>query len=319
MPVSSPQPDSPGMEELLAEKDELIHALTSQLELAVERLDRLRRAGAERNISSANSEVPSPSSGRELNQRLSFVLDEWDELRPIDRLNQIEESLSKLLELASQRPQAGHQPIPTTQGSTSGTDYWEQTKARLIAEDSSNSTPESPLSSQMNPVQAQSGRYLPESPPDDDTFPEIPLPPRPVEINDDAAALFAAVAGRDQYIHYLTERLRKSEQAKWMPADWSQLQNAPEQYLDRLKRLESMLQEQLRMAEISNSLERADLTRERARLNQVKMNLEMQIKRMATGKPARSLPAASQNMPPPASESPPKSENESRWKRLFSR
>ncbi|HWL07996.1 MAG TPA: hypothetical protein VNQ76_06320 [Planctomicrobium sp.] len=298
------------IEDQLAEKDELITVLTSQLELAVERLDRLRRAGAERQSIPSSVESVSHQDGRDLNHRLTAVLDEWDELRPIERMDRLEEGLSHLLDWVQQQPPSGI-IAATSSPPQSNTQFWEEAKSRLmqgrsdsIFVEESKELPTSGQTSQENTL-------------DDYCDTELPPPPRPIAPTDDATALFAAVENRDQYIRSMTERLRQIQRTRWFPANWDQLQNTPDQYQQRLQHLDSMLQEQLRLAEISHSLERADLTRERARLNQMKNNLELQIKRLSNSKtiPSISPPA----LHPEPAHPPAKNESDSYWKRLFTK
>jgi len=298
------------LEQQLAEKDELINVLTGQLELAAERLDRLRRMGADRPApaaGTASGTVPtvesSPNLGTDLQDRLTSILDQWEDSRPIDRLDRIDSHLERLLELISQAqlPLTSQvDELPPMEEET-----WEQARSRMM--------------------QGDRGRHFEpaeEFPADEEEFEASPedAPPAPVPVQpeNDAATLFSAVESRDTYILYLTERLRRLERSRWGQIPWQELQSVPDQFRQKIEQLEETLQEQLKRAEIAHALERADLTRERARLNQMKQNLEHQIKRITLGSSSTNIPALK---PPQAEipEQPTKPEPEKSWKRLFSR
>ena len=290
-----------GLEAELAEKDELIQALTGQLELAVERLDRLRRAGADRQVN-AVSDSPALPANNELGQRLSGMLDQWSEYRPFEHIDRIEEGLAKLLEMVAARPLI-NVPInvPTSVEPQQEESSWAQIKSQMMqADQAASKTGESAVSDvphSFTPLKAA----------------DEEVPPEPVPVDADVSMLFNAVDERDRYIRYLADRLHQTERAKFFPS-WDQLQHAPAEMLERLKQLEHLLQEQLRRNEITHSLERAGLTREKAKLNQVKQNLELQIRRLGhSSTPHRSEGDSNASQ---ATE-PTRPDLESRWKRLF--
>jgi hypothetical protein len=111
---------------------------------------------------------------------------------------------------------------------------------------------------------------------------ELEEPPAPIPL--DAAAdlnkLREGLDSRDAYIAYLTSKLRSALKRFTGPVDWAALNNAPADLAKKLKELETQLQDQLKKADIANSLERAALTRERIRLQQIKQALENEVRRL---------------------------------------
>jgi hypothetical protein len=294
--------NSTPVQDQLKEKDDLIAALTSQLEKAVNQLDRLRRSGAERLVGMLpEGRNPVPN---EIGVRLTKALDEWQDFDPAGHIARIEDDISHILDLLTHT--AG-KPVAEEPSSTKENDFWAQAKERILAENPPAESSEHESPAEPPAPQEQSG------PAAEEAFPQIPAAPEapvPVPLDADPAALWSAIEKRDSYLQYLTSRLRLAESQKYRPVSWDLLSQAPDNYRERLESLESLMQDHLRQAEIANSLERAVLTRERAKLAQIKNNLEVQIKRMSS------------NGAGPAQKAADNSENgdqDRRWKRLFSR
>jgi hypothetical protein len=295
--------DSPTTQEQLREKDDLIAALTGQLEKAVNQLDRLRRSGAERMAGGLPDARYSVQS--EIGARLTKAIDDWQEFDPAGHLTRIESDISQILELLT-RPAgqpALEEPTPAKEK-----DFWAQAKERILAENppaaSPASAPFTETVSLPDPTQAAAGIDPPLE------LPTAPEAPAPVPLDADLPTLWSAIEKRDSYLQYLTSRLRLAESKKYRPIDWNQIDQAPDNYRYRLESLETLMQDHLRQAEIANSLERAVLARERAKLAQIKHNLEVQIKRMAGNGTGASSKGAEVADP---------AEQDRRWKRLFSR
>ncbi len=298
------------LEEQLAEKDSLIAVLTNQLEMAVDRLDRLRRAGADRTQHAA-VEKQAPSTSSDLTSRLNKLLDSVDERDPLDQLDRVETGIARLLEMMSERSVVATPPSVQQHSAASLDQFWTATKERLLNASPENDNVPSVSSKSANRSTEALPAYSDNFPALEDLFFQDDVPaPKPVTETENLASLLAAVESRDNYIQHLIAHVRNLETTKLFPVDWDQLQFAPDNYRNHLELLESTLKSQLRQAEIANALERANLTRERAKLSQQKHQLELEIKR-----------AAAQQHPPQESEreAPQKSDPDARWKRLFSR
>ncbi|MCA9073998.1 MAG: hypothetical protein KDA93_03115 [Planctomycetaceae bacterium] len=116
--------------------------------------------------------------------------------------------------------------------------------------------------------------------------------------------LISAVEARDEYIGYLTRRLRSEEQRTRPTIDWATLNNAPEDLKKILNDLEADLMERLRIAEVDLSLERAKLARIRANVEATQRKVEQQIQSRGNGR--AKPPANSADTPPPTDEKSPK-------------
>lgn len=301
----NPRPDDQrAIQSQLAAKDDLIAALTAQLEKTVNQLDRLRRSGADRPGFAVPDGAGSPQA--EMSRRLISALDEWTEFEPARRVLRIEEGIERILDLLENPPARTASEPPEKKESE---DFWASAKARLLGEN----PPAEPERQAAPAVGTPAGTVAqaPAGEPADLVIPTAPEAPVPIAEDADAAALLSAVETRDKYIQYLTARLRVAESEKFVPVNWELLDNAPDDFRDRLESLETLLKDQLKQAEIAIALERAVLTRERAKLSQIKQSLETQIKRMGG---AAAAAGKNEN-----EDEAPKSEQERRWKRIFTR
>ncbi|WP_437228693.1 hypothetical protein SH661x_001031 [Planctomicrobium sp. SH661] len=314
----TPRPDDLAtLQAQLAEKNDLVAALTAQLEKSAIQLDRLTRAGAERSGhagSGSQSGIPA-----EYVEKLSTVLDDWQEFQPAERVQRIESGIDRILELLSRQPVAvPAAKVESSQKAAATEDFWEAAKARILGDEPAPASPQPPEEVQSN----SSSTVLAEPINlEQDDFNEIgaaPDLPSPVTATSDSEELMLGVKTRDVYIQYLTSRLRLAESRKYVPVNWDLLAEAPDNYRRRLESLETLLKDHLRQAEVALSLERAMLARERAKLAQIKQNLELQIKKMVPVS-AMTLPPASPVPAPPPQVPESKPDPEGRWKRIFSR
>lgn len=295
----------------LAEKTDLIAALTEQLEKTATQLDRLTRSGVDRTQPALQPTVTALPG--ELPGKLADALDAWQSAQPFERIERIESGIDQILDLLTSPQFATPATSAAAPPSKATEDFWSATKARLLGD--------APLVDRADSLEMESSVVQDAVPSDllEAIVSEIgtePPAPAPVHEVSDFDELYAAVKTRDIYIQYLTSRLRLTESRRFLPADWEALAAAPDDFRHRLESLETLLKNQLRQAEVAHSLERALLGRERAKLAQIKHNLEAQIKRMAHP-PTVLPPAASPPAETSAQEN--KGDSESRWKRIFSR
>lgn len=257
----------------LQARDEIIAALTAQLEETVEKLDRLQRSSGDRPHGGHSN---STAHSSELIGRLEEALDVWNEQQPAERLARIEEGIEQILSCLA----SGENDHPEVNAQ----DYWQAAKAKLLGEEVDSATR---IENEDHSIEAPPRKAVPPAEVEstlshsaEETLPEI-LPeapePQPVPEGADADQLWEGIEARETYIRYLISRVRYAESRYVQPVPWEELSQSPEELKRRLLELEGQLTAQLKQAEISNSLERAALTRERSKLYQVKQQLEKQV------------------------------------------
>jgi hypothetical protein len=292
------------VEAQLSEKDELIAALTAQLEETVERLDRLHRQGADRGVRTSGSGTPTEflEEQRSLTERLNQWLDVWDNAQPLELWARLE---SRLEEIQIARPPAIEndgwpQAAPAAQvhrleaaEPAAGASGWETAKQRILGELGLESNADEPA---PPPVVAPQ--------PIEPAF--TPSVEYPAAVDFSTASreeLCQAIDIRDRYISHLTHRLRSAEIRQ--PVNWEVLNEAPADLRQQLQDLEVRYREHLRREEVDLSLERARLAREQARLEQERHRFAQQLKR-----------AGLTNETAPAGEM---DEDDRSWRKMFGR
>jgi len=290
-----------GLHSQLMLKDEVIAALTSQLEETAEKLERVHRSGAE--YAPIAAALPSDVGKRQM--ELEQAIQAWQELQPAERLVRIQDGIDQILSLLEHgdvaRPAAGNAEQAGDDG------FWEAAKARILDRgderiDSRDEPPpqEAAASPPQGDTQPSPAAELPEY------FSE-PEPPRPLNSDADLETLWQAIAEREAYIQFLTTRLRHVETRRFPPVPWEEINSVPDELKKHLQSLERQLTDHLKQAEIANSLERASLARERSKLVQVKQQLEQQVLRLSTPTDT------------PADEETASERKERRWSRFFSK
>ena len=260
----------------LLERDDLIAALTDQLEEAANRLDRMHRQGADRapiggTAGFASAAADTPAGFSEQIARLTNVVGEW---QAEDHFGEIIRRLDVIQESITQIPSAPRRGLsdssmfemepwtPPSAERESDNAAWEDMKAELLRQEEGSPADE-PI-----PELVSEQPETTETTDDDDLLVEVP---HPVDLDDaDMDQLRAAVEERDEFISRLIRRLRATPQGRFGPIDWEQLAEAPEDLRERLEELEARLQELLRLEECELSLERARLARDRAELEQLR-------------------------------------------------
>jgi hypothetical protein len=271
----------------LHDREELIQALTAQLEQAVEQLDRIHREGGDRGgrtgSSSGGVTGDFVEEQRFVNDRLSQWLDGWDQQQPFDILARIEQRIEDLVARGiSATPAAGfggfEAPAEVKEPEDSAA-AWEEAKKKLLGDMSFGEPAAAPLAA---PVPAQ-----PQPPA---SLAEIDYP-TPIDVDTaEHVVLVDAVETRDRYIAYLTQRLRALEMQG--PTNWDAMNNAPEELRVRLQQLEASYLEHLRREECDMALERARLAREQNRLKQDRHKMELQARKLGFTSDEFKLPPA---------------------------
>ncbi len=285
-------------------KDALVLQLTERLGAAAEELDRLQRSGADRRAGGggpgASSRELMEQTGQ-LTNRVEEALDAWGQSSNhyeviLQRLDEIADQLSHSNGVvdskgAARPASSSHSltsaPAAAASGNTgpgSGS-FWEKMKASM----GEGTTPPSPAphGGSSSPVSS-----APHTPPPagatEESEAELSIAPPPVVINVDIASiedLREAVATRDAYISTLITELRMAHTLPELPTDLMNSGLAPDELLASLIELEKRLKTGVQRENLELALERARMGRERVRLDQVKAQLEEQIKRI-TAPPA---------------------------------
>ncbi|MEW4489279.1 hypothetical protein AB1L42_14450 [Thalassoglobus sp. JC818] len=309
-------------------KEAVILALTSQLETTAEQLERMRRTGPV-------SGQKESGFGAGVNAQIRDFLAEFDESSPLEHFERIEIGIEQILEILagsntsiaelrklpkdelentlSEDEESDEEAVAEKTAEEKEEDFWAATKARLMQEadsqhdedemgalfsgekkDASSDSAADEDDEEATP-EAKAPVLQPVSiPPEPEEMPELP---KPVTTITDAKKLEEAVTERDQFISYLVGRLRRAESYPFPPINWESAMSVPEDLKKSVMVLEKHLKDHLRQSELSVSLERAALTRERSKLCQVKSQLQDEIQKMVaiSNAPARSTPEERMN------------------------
>lgn len=270
------------LERQLAERDQLVQALTDQLELAAEQLDRMQRSGtASRRGGAGGSGLPSDlvADHRQMVEDLQRVAQQWEDMQAGLTLGRIEVQLTELRDFVGQRLTPGAYvsgvngtasryaiPVDDAQKSEGGESeqagsesVWESLKSEMLGETGA-------------PAASSSGKTQ---------EPIVPADaPSAIDIKTATPEEMAdAISERESYICYLLQLLRTRTEVS-VPPDWSALNNAPEELTARLERMAAELQDNLRRADVEISIERARLAREQAQLAMREEQLKRQMREL---------------------------------------
>ncbi len=265
------------LQQELQSKNEVIAALTKQLEGTADQLDRLQRSGVRSNGGESSGRVGLGIAGQ-VEAALEFI----DELEPAEHFEKIESGIDQILEMLSGRAisEFSDESEADPVDQSSNNEFWNATKERLL-ESEENATAEESVDSATEKLAIESGDELPQTPPAMRVAPPpLAEAPKPIEDVQDPIVLEEGITERDSYIVSLIARLRIVEEFQYPPINWKELADAPEELNASLISLEKQLKDNLLRAEVSVALERASLTRERSKLFHVKRQLEQEVKRI---------------------------------------
>jgi hypothetical protein len=280
------------LEAQLAEKEQLVAALTERLEQAAEQLDRLHRTGADRGLRAGVAGVPAEliQQQQKLVDDLQRAVQQWEDMQPGAFFGRLESQLSRIQEIVEN-------PEPSERRSSStGMGYGDfGQRGRSEREEDQPPQQESPrslLDFMKSAVQKETREEEPSTAPTvDSAFTPAPtasdaaLPPLrdpPDEVNFANATrdeLALACQSRDSYILYLLERLRQASSRGHVPNSWADLADMPGELRVRLETLEKRLEEAQRLSEVELSLQRAKLARDEARLHTMDEQVQKELKR----------------------------------------
>jgi hypothetical protein len=321
------------LEAQLAEREQLVAALTERLEQAAEQLDRLHRTGADRGLRTGIAGVPAEliAQQQKLVEDLQQAVDQWQAMQPGEFFGRLESQLGQIHEMVQQIDRSG--------GDASGTDS--AFRYGATKSDGGSSAHDSHGGSQRGGSELTSSRSIldfmkksqltgseAEQPPHstvqtaaaetaatagvmDIALPPLNDPPQPIDpASASAQELGEACTARDAYITYLLHRLRQIESLGHVPNSWAGLENLPDDQRARLEALEHRLQETARVAEVELSLQRAKLARDELRIRMLDEQMQKDIKRVKDVSDSQSEDNSSDSKT---------DQNGSRWKRMIGR
>jgi hypothetical protein len=309
------------LEAQLAEREQLVAALTERLEQAAEQLDRLHRTGADRGVRAGIAGVPPEliAQQQKLVADLQRAVEQWEAMQPGAFFGKLESQLGQIQEMVQQIDRSGSATETDSAfrygASQSDRGHSEQSEQRRSEAPRSilefMKASQQPDASSREPDKAAETAAAPASTGVIDIeLPALDDPPTPIDpANATTEELQEACTSRDSYIAYLLQRLRKIESLGHVPNSWAGLENVPDELRTRLEALEHRLQETARLAEVELSLQRARLSREELRIRVVDEQLQKDIKRAKTAADNQADESADPKGDP----------NGSRWKRMLGR
>lgn len=291
------------LESEVVAKDELVTALTVQLEQLAEQLDRLQRSGADRKRSSGGG-LPADvvDSHKKIVGDLERVVQQWEDMQAGLMLGRIEVQLTELREFIAERL-AGDGAPPRLGGHERGPAFPSLPSSMVLERITVTSTPTEPPvleSTSTSPPAVESSqpelptmweslksRMLEETAPisaedlaDEEISQVEPAPPAAIcPSTATPSELETALDERDSYIAFLLRKIRRLTPVP-TPPDWVSLEQVPEELCQTLASHTKQLEEHLRMAEIELSMERARIGREQSQLRQQQELIEKQMRRL---------------------------------------
>lgn len=270
-------------------KNELIAALVAELEQVVEQLDRVKRSGNDRSRSGSTAALPADvvEEHQQVLGEMQRVVQEWEAMQASSALGRIESELAELRSLVangisrhpehddeSRSPSGSLESVmsrlsldgsssPSTGSENSGA-AWDAMKRQMLGE------PEPELETGPNDrdVENELTKLL-----DSLTVPD------PIDFDTaTVATLRQACADRDTYIVQITRWVRTRRTVS-IPENWEEI-DVPDDLRPKVERLAARLEEQVRLAEVEMSLERARLSREKSQLQADRATMDRHMKRL---------------------------------------
>lgn len=254
------------LERQLAERDQLVQALTDQLELAAEQLDRMQRSGAAgRRPGGSGSGLPADlvSDHRQMVEELQRVVQQWEDMQAGLTLGRIEVQITELRDFVGQRLSSGAFVAGANGAAARHSRAADEPQEAAEIEDVPTESVWESMKAEMLGDPATAGARAAGRPLEPLTPADAPAA---IDLNKATPEQLAeAITERDAYICYLLQMLRTRTEVP-VPPDWSALNNAPAELASRLEQMAAELQDNLRRADVEISIERARLAREQAQL-----------------------------------------------------
>lgn len=275
-PIKAETVDFEKMQQLetrLADREHLVSILTDRLEQAADELDRIKRSGGVLSGAGADGgDTASLLAGHiEVSEKLDSFVNAWEERYEGPALRRMEagiEELRERLEQAAMHANFAPSNSPASRLSL-GCDDTSQTSGHdeATADDAHQGEQESAAESvpvrRPLDVPVRLVLYSSDEVPDDL---DVPLP-EPIDIDNAAAPeLRKAVTDRDAYVRWLCQQMRHvtGRLEGWLTELQAESDDAS--LHQRVDEIEQLIHEQLRIAEIDVSIERARLSRDQSQL-----------------------------------------------------
>ena len=276
-PIQTETVDFERMQQLetrLADREQLVSILTNRLEQAADELDRIKRSGGVLSGSGADGgDAASLLAGHsEVAEKLDRFVNAWEERYEGPALRRMEAGIEELRERLEQAALHGNfssHDSTTSRFSLNDDDGAESNKQAESTLDSPNQ-PEQEIPEEVptrRPLDAPVRLVLISS---DDVPDDLDVPlPEPIDDEDASPPeLRKAITDRDAYIRWLCHQMRDitGRLEGWLSEVQAESDDATLHV--RVDELEKVIHDQLRIAEIDVSIERAKLSRDQARLNE---------------------------------------------------
>ncbi len=261
------------LEARLTDREQLVSILTDRLEQAADELDRIKRSGGVHAGSAADdADAAALLAGHsEVTEKLDRFVDAWEERYEGPALRRMETDIEDLRERIEQAVLQGN--FPASESPVSGVPSLGESTSQITDHDIE--ILKSTLNSESELPEDNIGTRRPLDVPirlvlfSSDDLPddlEISLP-EPIDEDDASEPLLRkAVTDRDTYIRWLCQQMRHvtGRLENWL----KELQTATDDstLYKRVDEIEQLIHEQLRIAEIDVSIERAQLSRDQAKL-----------------------------------------------------
>ena len=266
------------LETRLADREQLVSILTQRLEQAADELDRIKRSGGVLAKSSHDIEDAAAllAGQNEVTSKIDHFVAAWEERYEGPALRRMEAGIEELRERLEQATLHGH--WPPLNHSSHGFEHSAGAPVQHVGTDDSESAAETrpvrkPLDAPVRLVLISSDDV-----PDDL---DVPLPEPVDESSISNPELRRAISDRDAYIRWLCQRMREitGRLEGWL----GELQTESDDTTlhKRVDELEQLIHDQLRVAEIDVSIERAKLSREQARLQEQTARLAHEREKLA--------------------------------------
>lgn len=275
------------LETRLADREQLVSILTDRLEQAADELDRIKRSGGVLAGSSADGgDAASLLAGHsEVAGKLDRFVDAWEERYEGPALRRMEAGIEELRERLEQ---ALHGNFTGSDSSASRHSGLGDSSSRFTDHDEA--TLDETLNSELEPAEDVVAVRRPLDVPvrlvlfSSDNVPDDLDVPLPEPIDEDHATepeLRKAVTDRDAYVRWLCQQMRHvtGRLEGWL----GELQTESDDVTlhKRVDEIEQLIHEQLRIAEIDVSIERARLSRDQAKLKEQAAQLAHEREQLA--------------------------------------
>lgn len=263
------------LETRLADREQLVSILTERLEQAADELDRIKRSGGVLSGSGANAgDTASLIAGhQEVAEKLDRFVDAWEERYEGPALRRLEAGIEELRERLEQATSHGHSSPDNSAVSRLFLSDEVSRRSGIINQSTIESSDHAETETLEEPAAARKTLDAPfrlvlissDDVPDDL---DVPLPQPIDEGNAEPSELRKAVTTRDAYIRWLCHQIRNvtGRLEGWLGEVQAGADDAT--LHKRIDEIEKVIHDQLRIAEIDVSIERARLSRDQARLNE---------------------------------------------------